>query len=151
MHDTTTLPPMRRPALAAIPFALALIAATGLLIGASDDGVRPAAAARHAVGAGSRFGHIAVFTAGTSAAAIEQWRRDVLARTHATACNGGRPCLQRTLRLSAVGAARAEILAFDLAAETPPAEHDALLAAVARATPRAQLHHDTTPLRAADD
>ena len=149
MHDSTPAPPARRFPFAAIPFVLALVAAAALLLGADERDGDPAGTTRHAVGADSRFGHVAVFAAGTSGAAIEQWRRDVLARTHAQACAGGRPCLQRSLRLSAVGAAAAEVLAFDLAAETPDAERDALLAAAARTQPRAQLRHDTTPRLAA--
>jgi len=99
------------------------------------------------LGADSRFGYVAVFAPGTPGVAIEQWRRQVLARTHDLGCDG-RPCPQRTLRLSSLGPARAEALAFDLAATTPAAERAALLAAAARSSPPARLHHDTTPRRA---
>ena len=150
MQDSTPAPPSRRFPLTEIPFVLALFTAIALLLGAGGGG-HPAGAARHPVGVDSRFGHVAVFAAGTSGAAIEQWRRDVLAQTHAQACAGDRPCLQRSLRLSAVGAAAVEVLAFDLAAETSAAERDALLAAAARAVPRAHLRRDTTPRLAALD
>lgn len=125
--------------------ALALAAAACWLGGAA-----PApAAARQTIGPESRFEHVAVFAAGTPAIAIEQWRQQVLAAAHAEPCRGGRPCLARALRLSSLGATKAEVLAFDLAADAPSAERDALLTAAAAAQPLATLHHDTTPRQAA--
>lgn len=107
-----------------------------------------ATAARHAIGPGTRFDHVAVFSPGTPAAAIEGWRQTVLAHAHVQACATGRACLVRALRLSALGAAGAEVLAFDLAADTPPTERHALLAAALTAQPRARLCHACTPLQA---
>lgn len=105
--------------------------------------------ARHATGPATRFEHVAVFAPGTSSVAIEEWRRQVLARVHVLACAGERPCLRRALRLSSLGPARAEVLAFDLDADAPAAERAALFAAAAAMQPHADIHHDTTPRQAA--
>lgn len=137
-------PRLRPRRLALASAGLALVAAYGFAGALSTP-----AAGRQTIGPDSRFEHVAVFVAGTPATAIEQWRQQVLATTHAQPCTGGRPCLARALRLSSLGAAKAEVLAFDLAADAPSAERDALLTAAAAAQPPATLHHDTTPRQAA--
>lgn len=144
-------PPKRWPrAAAGIAFATTLCAiATGCT--PSNDPLAAAAPVRHRVDASTRFGHVAVFPAGTPAGAIEAWRAQVLARVHVAGCAHAHPCVARTLRLAAVGAARADVLAFDLATDIPADERAALLVAAARALPHAVLHDGTSPLRAAGD
>ena len=137
-------PRLRRRRLALASAGLALVAAYGFAGAPSTP-----AAGRQTIGPDTRFEHVAVFVAGTPATAIEQWRQQVLATAHAQPCAGGRPCLARALRLSSLGATKAEVLAFDLAADAPRAEREALLAAAAAAQPHATLHHDTTPRQAA--
>lgn len=136
----------------AIAFVAAATLAASALIAAPPFGEAPGAAgkpvARQAVGAATRFEYVAVFAAGTAASAIERWRQQVLATTFVQPCVGQRPCLGRALRLSSLGPSHGEVLAFDLAADTPAAERTALLAAAAQAQPRADLHHDSTPRQA---
>lgn len=134
-----------RPRLVPAIAVLTLAAGAYWLAGASST----TDATHRTIGPESRFEHVAVFAAGTPATAIEQWRQQVLARTHVQPCIGGRPCLSRALRLSSLGATQAEVLAFDLAADAPSAERAALLAAAVQAQPHATLHHDTTPRQAA--
>ncbi len=144
-------PLARQRLLATVAATLALtLAALGLWMAAraADATATPPTAARHAIGPATRFDHVAVFPAGTPAAAIEQWRRTVLAPVHAQACASGRSCLLRALRLSALGTAHAEVLAFDLAADTPPVERSSLLLLAATAQPQARLCHACTPLQA---
>jgi len=109
------------------------------------------APARSTVGAETPFEYVAVFASGTSGRDIEAWRASVLARPHAQGCARGRSCTQRLLRLSALGQGRAEVLAFDLAADTPAAERRAIVDAIATATPRAAIHAMTSPRHAVGD
>lgn len=97
----------------------------------------------------TRFQYVAVFPAGTGAVEIEAWRRQVLVRSHRERCFHGWPCLARLLRLSGQGAAGAELLAFDLQADTPARERAAVLAAALRTAPLPVLFADTSPALAA--
>lgn len=140
----STRPRLLVPAGVASALALAMLASWTPV----RDADATAATARQAIGPGTRFDHVAVFSRGTPAAAIEGWRQTVLAHAHVQACAAGRACLVRALRLSATGATGAEVLAFDLAIDTPPSERHALLAAALAAQPRARLCHACTPLQA---
>lgn len=100
---------------------------------------------RNRVDAKTGFDHVAVFAAGTSGTAIDDWRSEVLGRVHEQACADGRPCLRRLLRISTAGANAAEMLAFDLDPHTPDAERTAIRAAALRAEPSALLRDAISP------
>ena len=105
---------------------------------------------RVAIGSSTPFDQIAVFAAGTPAAAIEGWRASVLGRVHSEPCQRALPCVRRMLRLSGIGPAHAELIAFDLDPATPVAERAAIALAIADTHwPQASLHASTTPLHAA--
>jgi len=152
MHSTMSASP--RALL--LDYALALFAAAILALFCAATFAEPPAHAaavpsttRNTVDAATRFQFVALFASGTSSRDIEAWRSAVLARAHVQGCVRGRACMQRALRLSALGDRRVEALAFDLAAETPAAERTAILAAATSASPHAEIHYHTSPLRAA--
>lgn len=163
----TPIAPVRRSRLSDVLLAASLLALAAFgwrLVAPSQAGsgehahehahehVVPAAdTPRNAVGPATRFDQVAVFDAGTPSAAIEVWRAQVLAQPHVAACLRGHACVQRVLRLSGIGPARAEVIAFDLDASISDAERAALLEAAATATPQARLHARTSPLQAAGD
>lgn len=109
----------------------------------------PAAAPELRVDRDTRFQYVAVFPAGTAPAQIEAWRQQVLVRSHRAPCFHGWPCLARLLRLSEPGAAGAELLAFDLQADAPAREREAVLAAARRTAPIPTLYADASPAQAA--
>ncbi|MEP7098614.1 MAG: hypothetical protein ABI748_13210 [Dokdonella sp.] len=105
---------------------------------------------RVVIGSSTTFDQIAVFAAGTPVAAIEAWRATVLGRVHKEPCQREMPCVRRLLRLSRIGPAHAELIAFDLDPATPVAERAAIVVAINDTRwAQASLHASTTPLHAA--
>lgn len=97
----------------------------------------------------TRFEVVLLFPEDTSSLALEQFIHLTLKRVHVQACVQKLPCVARLLRLSQLGAARAEIIAFDLMGDTPQFERVALLSAAQLHPLKPALFYSTSALAAA--
>ena len=96
----------------------------------------------------TRFEVVLVFPEATSSLALEQFIHLTLKRVHVQACVHKLPCLARLLRLSQLGAARAEVIAFDLMGDTPQFERVALISAAQHHPLKPALFYSTSALAA---
>ena len=97
----------------------------------------------------TRFDVVLVFPEQTSALALEDFIQRILKRVHVQSCVHELPCLARLLRLSQLGPARSEVIAFDLMGDTPQFERAALLSAAQRHALKPALFYSTSALAAA--
>jgi len=108
----------------------------------------PALSDAVSVDQGTRFDVVLIFPQGTPALDLEMFMQTTLKRVHVQACVHNLPCIARLLRLSELGPARSEVIAFDLMGDTPQFERVALLSAAQHHRLKPLLFYSTSALAA---
>lgn len=96
----------------------------------------------------TRFDVVLVFPQGTSSFDLEAFIQTTLKRVHVQACVHNLPCIARLLRISELGPARSEVIAFDLMGDTPQFERAALLSTAQQHRLKPALFRSTSALNA---
>lgn len=97
----------------------------------------------------TRFDVVLLFSKDTSGPTLEQFIQSILKQVHVQSCVHKLPCVARLLRLSQIGPAQNEVVAFDLMADTPQFERVALISAAQQHLLKPALFQSTSALAAA--